>query len=369
MREKIVFIGLVDMNEIKGDSNHFRKLTTFMQSHFDVFVISFTQSENKKYSTIHFPKNKLFRLIYWNFALFHLICKNYFFNGVNRIYFRESGLVISPYIASFLFRIKLYTEINGVTIDDLPISKKISKPLFRNIYKLSRKFVASKGYGELIHVNFNVPHSKIHKVSLGFDFLPQNYDDSNKFEEKTIVFIGNVVEYQGLDMFLEGYNLYVKNVDSAVKLLIIGDGSQKEFLKQRAEELHLENNVSFLPPMSQSELNIILKKCHLGISTFSQNRGRPQTISALKTYDYINARLPILTSDMDEMCDFIKFNNIGEVISEYVPVEYSYKISKCLKIDFIENTELIYKMNLKEWGDKFSWNTRFESIKNLIYNS
>lgn len=367
MREKILFVGLVNMDEIKGDSNHFRKLISFMESHFDVFVISFTKKKNERYSTITFPENKFLRLVYWNISIFYLIWKNCKNNRIKKVYYREAGFVLSPFIACFLFGMKLCVEINGVAIDDLPISKKIIRFFFKIFYKLNQKFVASTGYAQLIHSHFDVPYSKIHKVSLGFDVLPKNtYANQGRFDVKTIVFIGNVVEYQGLDLFLDGYNLYVKNVEQNVNLFIIGDGTQKELLIKKVASLQLKNNVLFMPPIPSNELNAILKKCHLGISTFSQIRGSANTISALKTYDYINARLPILTSDMDEMAEFIEKEKIGEVIYNYIPSEYCDKISKCLNENFIDNTGSIYEMNYDEWVDKFSWNTRFVSIKNII---
>jgi len=367
MKEKILFIGLVDMEKMKGDSNHFKKLTSYMEDYFDVFVISFTKSENKKYFRINYPKNKLFRLLYWNISIFNLIRKNLKHNKIKKIYFRESGFVLSPYLASFLFGIKLYIEINGVTADDLPISKKITYFFFKNLYKLGYKFVASSGYAKLIHINFSVPDNKIHIVSLGLDILPQKFNSyDSKFAEKTIVFIGNIVEYQGLDLFIDGFNIFVNTIDNSVKLLLIEYVSQKEFLINKVASLNLKNNIFFLAPVPSNELNSTLKKCHLGISTFSQKRGNPHTISALKTYDYINASLPILTSDMDEMSGFIETEMIGEVIHNYIPLEYCDKISKCLSNDFLHNVASIYDNNLHEWVNKFSWNTRFNSIKNLI---
>jgi glycosyltransferase involved in cell wall biosynthesis len=367
MKEKILFIGLVDINKIKGDSNHFKKLTAYMEDYFDIFIISFTKCDNKKHFKINFPKNKVIRLFYWNVHVFKLIYINHKKNNIKKIYFRESGFLLSPYLASFLFGIKLYVEINGVIADDLPIPKKIIHYFFKNIYKLGFKFIASKGYAQLLQNNFEVPNHKIHIVSLGLDILPQKMSSLNsKFVNKTIVFIGNIVEYQGLDLFIDGFNIFVRNIDNSTNLLIIGEGKQKEFLLNKVLKLNLENNVSFVSPISSTELNDLLKKCHLGISTFSQKRGKPYTISALKTYDYINAKLPILTSDMDEMSEFIKEENIGEVICNYVPLEYCDKISKCLSNNFAENTAAIYDIKLNEWTDKFSWNTRFNSIKNLI---
>jgi glycosyltransferase involved in cell wall biosynthesis len=369
MKEKILFVGLVDMNKIKGDSNHFRKLTTFMEDHFETFIISFTNNTKENHATISYPKYKLLRLLYWNIYIFYLICKYYWFKQVKIIYFRESGFVISPYLASFLFNIKLYVEINGVTTDDLPISKNIIRFLFNNFYKTSHKFIASKGYAQLINSNFKVPYSKIHTVSLGFDILPQNNNNkNNKFPVKTIVFIGNIVKYQGLELFLDGYSIYVKTIDATIKFLIIGEGNQKDFLFKKVEDLNLKNNVSFLPPIPSNELHQLLNKCHLGISTFSQKRGTPHTISALKTFDYINARLPILTSDMDEMSEFIEVEKIGEVIYNYIPLEYCDKISKCLSNNFLDSVESTYEKKFKELINTFSWNTRFDSIKSMINN-
>ncbi len=367
MKEKLLFIGLVDTNQIKGDSNHFRKLTSYMSDYCEVFIASFTNKISDKHFKIKFPKNSLYRIVYWNSIIAYLIFFNYRKNNILKVYFRESGLVISPYLICWLLNIKLFVEINGVTTDDIPIPKNISTLLFKNIYKLGTGFVASRGYSKLIHDNFDIPLKKIYQTNLGFDF---NQDVSGKlifkFPIKTIVFIGNIVEYQGIDLFLNAYYEYLKCGNSEVQFFIIGDGPQLNDLRSKVDVLQLENNVKFIAPMAQHELSELLLKCHIGISPFSNKRGKQKTISALKTYDYLNARLPILTSIMDDMSDFVIQENIGVVINLFTVDEIYNKLFICLDDGFLQKVKSEYDRKFNIYSDSFSWENRFSFIKQKI---
>ena len=170
MKEKIIFIGLVDMEEFKGDANHFRKLTDYMKSYYNTLIISFTKQVDKNYFQIKFPQNKIMRIIYWNLSILWLITWLYFKEKPKAIYFRESGLVIAPYLAKLVFNIKLIIEVHGIKIDDTPIPPKLTIFIFKLLYKLPDKFIASIGTAELISENFGVTLHKIQIVSLGFYF-------------------------------------------------------------------------------------------------------------------------------------------------------------------------------------------------------
>lgn len=370
MKEKLLFIGLVDTNQIKGDSNHFRKLTSYMSSYCEVFIASFTNKVSDTHFKIKFPKKALYRIVYWNLYLAYLIFLNYKKNNISKVYFRESGLVLSPYLICWFLNIKLYIEINGVTADDLPMPKNISTYLFKNFYKLGTGFVASRGYSNLIYENYNIPSEKIHQTNLGFDFIKDISELSiSKFPIKTIVFIGNVVEYQGLDLFLDAYYKYVKCTNSKVQFLIVGDGPQLQDLRHKVNDMKLGNYVKFIAPIMPNELSELLLKCHVGISPFSNKRGKQKTISALKTYDYLNARLPILTSEMDEMSDFVIKENIGEVINCFTMDEIYKKLIICLDDVFLQKVKSEYDNKFEKFSETFSWERRFSFIKQIILTS
>lgn len=370
MKEKILFIGLVDFQQNKGDSNHFRMLTTYMSNYCDIFLVSFTNKISDIHFKIKFPRNSLYRIIYWNSILVYLILLNFKKNKISKVYYRESGLVLSPYFICWVLNIKLFVEINGVTSDDLPIPKKISTLLFKNVYKLATGFIASRGYSKLVYENFDIPLEKIHQTNLGFDFNKDISDSSIiKFPIKTIAFIGNIIEYQGLDLFLDAYHKYVNFANSNVLFLIIGDGPQLQSLRRKVVDKKLEKYVKFIAPIAQHELSEILLKCHIGISPFSNKRGKQKTISALKTYDYLNAKLPILTSVMDEMSDFVIEENIGEVINYFTADEIYKKLIICLEDSFLQKVKSEYDKKFEIYRKTFSWKSRFTFIKQKIINS
>ena len=370
MKEKIIFIGLVNMEEFKGDANHFKKLTNYMKSYYNTLIISFTKPVDENYFQIKFPQNKIMRIIYWNISILWLITLLYFKEKPKVIYFRESGLVIAPYLAKLVFNIKLFIEVHGVKIDDTPIPPKLTIFIFKLLYKLPDKFIASIGSAKLISENFGVTFHKIQIVSLGF-YFDKEYTKSKICNppgniNKKIVFIGNIIEYQGLESFIDGFYKLCLETKEDIIFFIIGDGPQKEFLINKVNELNIKDKVKFISSVDENKLKEFLFTCHLGISPFFSNRGKENTISSLKTYDYLNARIPILTSKMDEMAAFIKAEDIGDIIYNYTEEEYKNKILRCLEDGFQEQVKNIYNLMTPIWFSQFSWDTRFNKIKNSL---
>jgi len=363
----LIFIGLVNLNENKGDSNHFRKLTSYMQNQFKIHIISFTDTKLDNFYKLNSSKFKFFRLLIWNLSIANKIFQINRKTNISTVYFRESGLVISPYFICYLLGIKLIVEINGFNIDTLPVSKKLTIPLFRYIYKFSDGFVASKGYSLFIQNHFNVPVNKICTVSLGHNFNSQDQIVSSiKYEIPTLVFIGNIIQYQGLELFLKGLNEYLLHYSDNIQLFIYGDGPAKVDLLKTVKDLNLKEKVKFFESVNEADLGKILRPCQIGISPFLPDTGQLGTKSALKTYDYMLNKLPIITSSMDEMADFLVANNIGKSISEYTELEIANCIDTILKKENLQESEIVFRKNFKKWLDVFSWEARFEKIKIFI---
>lgn len=367
--KSLLFIGLVDLNQNKGDSNHFKKLTNYFIDKNDSYIISFTQINNDFHETISYPKNKFIRLIYWNLRIAYLIFKFKMKKNISVIYFRESGMVISPYFVCKLLKIKIIVEINGVLIDDLPLPRGIIKNFYSVLYSFANGFVASKGYGLLIQKNFNVNKNKICSVNLGHNYNNKIRIESEKFSKFTLVFIGNITQYQGLELFIRGLKLYIENYSKDVQLLIYGDGPDKENIILLSNKLKINSYVQFNNAIDQKQLMTILPKCHVGLSPFSIQRGDFGTISALKTYDYLISKLAILTSSMDEMSEFIETNNIGKSINNYTDVEISQLLFQMSNSEYLLKVQSSFDDNFNNWLKDFSWETRFDKISNFVYNA
>jgi glycosyltransferase involved in cell wall biosynthesis len=82
-----------------------------------------------------------------------------------------------------------------------------------------------------------------------------------------VVYFGRFVKYKGLDRAIGAVQL-ARSMGANVVLTLIGDGDQKELLKQQVVETGLENAVCFHPPVRYgASLFQLLNDAHLAIAT------------------------------------------------------------------------------------------------------
>lgn len=371
-KDRILLIGLVDLNRNGGDVAHFKILLDSLENVFKVTVGAIGEHKRINISVLY-PKNKFIRVIYWNLVLF-LKGFNYLLNHrVLLIYFRESGLVVSPYFLALLFRVPIFVEVNGVMLDDLPLPKKLIKWFFTYIYRIPQGFFASKGYAKLLESSFSVNKKTIELVHLGYNFeinstqfVPEIYINSNK----TIAFVGNLHPYQGLYSFIMGFKSYLEFTQrNDIYLKIFGDGIDKSRLMSLVEDFGLSSKIQFFGFVSQDRLVSILRGVDLCISPFSLNRGEVYTISALKTYQYFNARKPILTSIMDENANFIKEQGFGDYLENSTDEEIVEKLINLLSVETQDKIYQAYSNDFDKISHDLTWKHRFDIIISKLTKS
>ena len=71
-----------------------------------------------------------------------------------------------------------------------------------------------------------------------------------KTEPKTILYIGRLERRKGVQYLLKAYSILAHQYDSDVKLIIVGDGPERDKLELMTEDLHLPN-VNFLGYISE----------------------------------------------------------------------------------------------------------------------
>jgi colanic acid/amylovoran biosynthesis glycosyltransferase len=102
----------------------------------------------------------------------------------------------------------------------------------------THKFIAVSNYikDKLIQKGF--PEEKIQTHYIGVDVNKFTFDPSTKREE-IILFVGRLIENKGCDYLLKAMEIVQQKFENA-KLVIIGDGPQKEYLQSYAKK-HLQN--------------------------------------------------------------------------------------------------------------------------------
>lgn len=138
---------------------------------------------------------------------------------------------------------------------------------------------------------------------------------------RTIIYQGSVNVDRGLEELVEAMEFM-----PLCKLFILGDGDVLQDLKQRAAETKWDDRIFFTGRIPLEELPSYTVQADLGISIEKDSCLSYRFALPNKFFDYIQAGIPSVISDLPEM---VRINNefdVATVISSYDPREISKTI-------------------------------------------
>ncbi|MFC2071762.1 glycosyltransferase family 4 protein [Chloroflexota bacterium] len=239
-----------------------------------------------------------------------------------------------------------------------------SKPLFlwyllSRITVLLRIFVmkkanlilqTTKGFEDGL-VEKGIPKSKLMTYSNGVDiesFI--NKDDKDIREKyrlgdsKVVIYVGIMGKPRCLEVLIRAFSK-VKEERGDVKLLMVGDGTDRENLEKLAGELGLKDDVIFTGHVHQSEVSNFIAAADIGISPYPPFPYYT-LCSPIKTFEYMVMAKPVVASE--EVMEH------KEVISQSgggVLVPSNAESFACAVIELLNNPETAQEMGRKghEW--------------------
>ncbi|HOH99060.1 MAG TPA: glycosyltransferase [Bacteroidales bacterium] len=113
-------------------------------------------------------------------------------------------------------------------------------------------------------------------------------------------------------------------------LLIIGGGDVMPRLHELVTRLDLEDQVYFLPRMPHTELVKFTAAADIGLSLDKGDNINYRFSLPNKLFDYIQARIPVLGSDLPEVRRIIETYEIGEISENHDPAHIAHKIKTML---------------------------------------
>lgn len=152
----------------------------------------------------------------------------------------------------------------------LPKNKQKRKNIEKYNYIVTINDVMKKGYEK----NLNDP--KILKINnfMNFDKILEKSNEEVKENGEYIISVGSLTENKNHILLIEAFRELKKEKNIKDKLIIIGDGKEKEKLKKRIDELALNEDILLLG-QKQNPYKY-MKKSKLYVST-SKNEGLPLT--------------------------------------------------------------------------------------------
>jgi glycosyltransferase involved in cell wall biosynthesis len=212
-------------------------------------------------------------------------------------------------------------------------------------------------------VSNGVANALSEKYGLQFEVirnLPLKKEQISSYNNsKTIIYQGALNVGRGIDKMIKAMVLLPD-----FNLTIVGTGTVDAELKKLAKEFNVDSRVTFLGRIPHEKLHPITCMASLGISIEEDMGLNYRFALPNKLFDYIQAGLPVLTTNLPEMESIVKHYNVGETIeSNCTPEQLANKIATML--NSFEKLD-IWRQNSINAANILCWDNEKMRLINLI---
>lgn len=137
-----------------------------------------------------------------------------------------------------------------------------------------------------------------------------------------------------------------------VMLLVIGGGDRYEEMKEQAKALIEKDRARFLPRMPYEKMMQYTRNADIGLSLDQPISENYRLSTPNKLFDYIQAGIPVLASDLPEVSRVIREYQVGELSDPQDPDRIAQRIQS-MKED--PETLEEYRKNAREAARTLNW--------------
>lgn len=194
---------------------------------------------------------------------------------------------------------------------------------------------------------------KVVPIGIWIDDLP--FIDY-KYEKKTLVFVGHLLEKQGVQLVIKAIPTIIENITN-FQFIVVGTGEYEPELKKLVHDLEINTYVNFKGPIYDPiEINNILGRSHLAVAMYNKEKDDfTYYADPTKLKTYLAMGLPILLTDIPHNAHEIEGNRCGKII------EYDIENIARAIVELMNDEEMLneYSMNSIEYMKQFDWNNIF----------
>ncbi|MGC6284227.1 MAG: glycosyltransferase [Polaribacter sp.] len=243
------------------------------------------------------------------------------------------------------------------------IPELVHRPFVKSIWKwLENSLIPRQQHGITVSSKITDFYKEKYKVNfITIKNLPNasvNLDSkmANPFDKES----KPIILYQGALNVGRGLELMIDTMEylSNCKLVLIGDGDIRNDLERRVIEKNLQNQIEFIGKVHPKELKKVTPFASIGISLEEDLGLNYRFAMPNKIFDYIQAGIPILISDLPEMKIIVENFEVGEVVKSRNPQELASQIKSILQKDF--------SAGLKKAGKELIWENQEKELLRIF---
>lgn len=307
-----------------------------------------------------FTKGPLF-YFFFNFRLYFYLL----FTKTDALFANDLDTLWANYCASKLKNIPLIYDSHEIFCEVPELQK---TPLKKRIWeRLERRIVPKLKY--CVTVNQSIADYFKEKYTTSFSVLRNIPIETPNFKAKSKQELGipankKILILQGaginIDRGAEELVQAMNYVDA--HLYIIGGGDVFPTLKKLLTELNLTAKITIKDKMTKAELLHFTHNADIGISIDKDTNLNYHFSLPNKIFDYIQAGIPVLASNLPEIKNLITRYNIGCVVDNHEPKHIAEKIN------FMLNSPdyTTWKDNTTKAATENSWENEKQNLEKLI---
>jgi glycosyltransferase involved in cell wall biosynthesis len=270
--------------------------------------------------------------------------------------------LLANYLVSILRNKKLVFDSHEY-FTELP--ELVNRPKTQKIWKIVEKLIVPK-----LKYAYTVCDSiaKLFESEYATKFevvrnIPRANNKMNIPTSKIIDTSKNIIIYQGAINIGRGLPQVISAmqfVDNAL-LVIVGSGDILEKVKQQVADLNLNEKILFTGRVHASEVKYYTAQAKLGLSIEEDMGLNYRFALPNKLFDYIQAQVPVMITNLPEMSKLVNHYKIGAIINSFNPEYMAKQMTEALSNEKLRNQ---WKLNLKLAAKELTW----EKEEKILYN-
>ena len=227
-------------------------------------------------------------------------------------------------------------------VDEVIVENDTRADYHHDLYK--KRPTPIHNYSELYNINEVKPFP-----------LREKYDISK--QTKIVLYQGGMQEGRGLFKLLDAF----KNINDG-KLIMLGDGKERQNLIDYHSKLELEDKVIFIDRVPYKELRSYTKSADIGIQFLENTNFNHYSASSNKLFEYLMAHVPVIGSDLPEIKKVIEEEEVGLIVEESNTLQLQQAIQ-----ELIDNTDKrnYFKQNTQQAKAKYNWENEKQILNNI----
>ncbi len=222
--------------------------------------------------------------------------------------------------------------------------------------KIKTAFTVCNSIARIYEEKYGTPFKVVRNIPVAAEIHSKT--EENDKAEKIILYQGAVNIGRGLEQAI----LSMNNIQNA-RLIIAGSGDILTKLQNLVICENLQNKVEFKGRLPLEELEKLTPQADLGLSIEEDLGLNYRFALPNKLFDYIQAQVPVLITNLPEMVAIVNQYNIGEITESLEPQFLAEKITDALNNKEKRN---LWKSNLLLAAKELTWENEEKVIREMF---